>query len=207
MDTRNLEKEKTKTKMKEAKPKTVWQMTDQAGNLMSFNHQQYGLFWKWGILFDNGDKGVFNVKDGNQPKFKEGEPASYTIEPSKGDYPHKVTFKDPQYAEQQAPQPTQEFGPPTTIRPADSSTTAVAPAEQWTETPREKQRSIVRQSSARSAALYCATRTDGMLEKTCDAIFEWVMKPESVEAKEIVNDVLSKDFKAAVEADEDDLPF
>lgn len=163
--------------MKEATPKTVWQMVDQAGNPMSYNHPTYGLFWKWGILFDNGDKGIFNVKDGNLPKFKEGEFANYTIEPSKGDYPHKVTFKDPQYASQETQQSTQDFGPPTTQQ---------SPKR---EDP-ERQRLIVRQTCIKAAAEFYAQRNFDINEMlaTADVLFDWVMKAESVEAEEMVND-------------------
>lgn len=183
--------------MKEDKPKTIWQMQDMEGNRLSYSHPTYGLFWKWGILFENGDKGVFNVKDGNQPRFNIGELASYTIEPTRGDHPHKVTFKDPQYTEQQ----TQEFGPPK----LDEIETAIA-KKVFQDKGSDRGRLIIRQCCIKAAAEYTAQRSTPQTiswEAVADNMFDWVMKSEAEEreeAKEIVKTGLGLD-------DTDEPPF
>lgn len=73
-----------------------------------FNND-YGTFHSWGVQFDNGDKGVFNVKDDYEPRFKIGTKAGYKIEPN-GKYPNKIEYVDLEYEEKKAANPGRSDG-------------------------------------------------------------------------------------------------
>jgi len=168
--------------MKEATPIKIWARPEDNWS------NEYNQFDAYGIQFDGaGDMGVFSVVKGNNPKFKIGESAHYDMK-DKGKHPAKITFIDPQYSEQSAT----PFEPPSNA--------------QINETLELKVRSIVRQKCIESASIYTAQKSVHW-ETEADKMYDWIMKPEEQEAKEIVNDALTQEFKAAVEADEDDLPF
>jgi len=179
--------------MKEAKPLKIWARPEDNWS------NEYNQFDAYGIQFDGaGDEGVFSVVKGNNPKFKIGESAHYTVE-DKGKHHDKITFKDPQYEVNTGSQGGEPFGPPVSF---DKMVANRFPALA------DRERLIIRQCCIKATAQYCSQRENaGGWIPVADAMFDWVMKPESVEAKEIVNDVLSQDFKAAVEADEDKFPF
>ena len=53
-------------------------VTQVSGN-GKWDSQQYGTFYKFEIVFDNGDSGQYMSKEPEQNKFKVGDEASYTI--------------------------------------------------------------------------------------------------------------------------------
>jgi hypothetical protein len=53
-------------------------VTQVSGN-GKWDSQQYGTFYKFEIVFDNGDAGQYMSKEPEQNKFKVGDEASYTI--------------------------------------------------------------------------------------------------------------------------------
>ena len=53
-------------------------VTQVSGN-GKWDSQQYGTFYKFEIVFDNGDSGQYMSKEPEQTKFKVGDEASYTI--------------------------------------------------------------------------------------------------------------------------------
>lgn len=53
-------------------------VTQVSGN-GKWDSQQYGTFYKFEIVFENGDAGQYMSKEQEQTKFKVGEEASYTI--------------------------------------------------------------------------------------------------------------------------------
>ena len=53
-------------------------VTQVSGNGV-WESQQYGKFYKFEVVFENGDVGQFMSKEENQTKFKIGELADYTI--------------------------------------------------------------------------------------------------------------------------------
>ena len=53
-------------------------VTQVSGN-GKWDSQQYGTFYKFEIVFENGDSGQYMSKEPEQTKFKVGDEASYTI--------------------------------------------------------------------------------------------------------------------------------
>lgn len=53
-------------------------VTQVSGN-GKWDSQQYGTFYKFEVVFDNGDAGQYMSKEPEQNKFKVGDEASYTI--------------------------------------------------------------------------------------------------------------------------------
>ena len=73
-------------------------------NLNSSFSNEHGLFHPHGIQFEDGSGGVFNVKDGFEPKFKIGIEAGYESTPN-GNHPNKVKYMDMEYEEKKAANP------------------------------------------------------------------------------------------------------
>lgn len=166
--------------IKKANPSQIWaRPEDNYSN-------DYGTFDAYGITFDNQDQGVFHVVQGNTPRFKVNEPAFYTIK-DKGKHPSDIKFKSEMDAQKAAEtQAPQAFAPP------QSNGVAPAPQPNQPDTLTFRDRLIARQTCIKAAAEFCAQRSNDRFswEDEANAMFDWVIKPESVEAKEIVNHVL-----------------
>lgn len=77
--------------MKTGTPKVVQDLKE------SFESKQgHGIFHVWGIQFEDGTGGRFNVKDSFEPRFIVGEKAGYETTPN-GEYPNKIKFVDLEY--------------------------------------------------------------------------------------------------------------
>ena len=70
-------------------------------NLNSSFSNEHGLFHPHGIQFEDGSGGVFNVKDGFEPKFKVGIEAGYESTPN-GNHPNKIKYMDMDYEQNKA---------------------------------------------------------------------------------------------------------
>ena len=85
--------------MKTGKPIKVQNLNDAFSN-------EHGTFHVYGIQFEDGTGGRFNVKDGFEPKFKIGIEAGYESTPN-GNHPNKIKYVDMEYEQNKQANPGQ----------------------------------------------------------------------------------------------------
>jgi len=96
--------------MKESKVVKVWPIKDDTGAHRTWESNQGGTMYVFGVQFEGGDAGTTNTKNPEGPRFKIGEVASYEIEASDNPkFPDKVKYVDNQYSGAGNRQQTQAF--------------------------------------------------------------------------------------------------
>jgi hypothetical protein len=63
-------------------------------NLENSFSNEHGTFHAWGVQFEDGTGGTFNVKEGYQPKFVVGQEAGYEVTPGATGHPDKIKYKN-----------------------------------------------------------------------------------------------------------------